>query len=70
MVFAACLCTIVQVHVSGAPELVRQVWWLSDQSLSKIAHTYTHARVRCESRLAHQRPYAIQNAWHSVQAVV
>ena len=70
MVFAACLCTIVQVHVSGAPELVRQVRWLSDQSLSKIAHTCTHARVRCEPRLAHQRPYAIQSAWHSVQAVV
>ena len=67
MVFAACLCTIVQVHVSGAPELVRQ---LSDQSLSKIAHTCTHARARCKPRLAHQRPYAIQNAWHSVQAVV
>ena len=67
MVFAACLCTIVQLHISGAPEPVRR---LSDQSLSKIAHTCTHARVRCESRLAHQRPYAIQNAWHSVQAVV
>ena len=70
MCIYTCIYTYARICVCGHVHVCMCMSMLSDQSLSKIAHTCTHARVRCESWPAHQRPYAIQNAWHSVQAVV